>query len=205
MADNMDKNMDKEAMKAAKEAAKAAQKAKEERIKASKPKKEGNVFTRAGNGIAKFFKDFRGVAKKVSWPDTKTVFKNAGIVLAVVIVVGGAVYGIDQILNLAFSGVSDLAVQAGEYFAEVETEVVTDANGEAVTDANGEVVTQVVTTAATEVATDEHGHIADGHTHADEETEAATEEATEEATTEAATTEETATEEVTEETESAAA
>ncbi len=199
MADNMDKNMDKEALKAAKEAAKAAQKAKEERIKASKPKKEGNPFTRAGAAIAKFFKDFKGVAKKVSWPDTKTVFKNAGIVLAVVIVVGGAVYGIDQILNLAFSGASDLAIQAGEYFADdVETEVVTDENGEEVTDENGEPVTQVVTTAeATEVATDEYGHAADGHTHADEENE--------EATTEEAATEEATTEEATEETESAAA
>lgn len=132
MADNMDKNMDKEALKAAKEAEKAAKKAKEERIKASKPKKEGNIATRAGNAIARFFKDFRGVAKKVSWPDAKTVFKNAGIVLAVVIVVGAAVYGVDQILNLAFSGVSDLAVQAGEYFAEDVSEVVTDEHGHAV-------------------------------------------------------------------------
>lgn len=200
MADNMDKNMDKEALKAAKEAAKAAQKAKEERIKASKPKKEGNVFTRAGSAIAKFFKDFRGVAKKVSWPDAKTVFKNAGIVLTVVIVVGAAVYGVDQILNLAFSGASDLAVQAGEYFADdVVTEVVTDANGEAVTDANGEQVTQVVTTAAAEEVTDEHGHAAHEHDH-EEATEAATEAATEEAT-------EAATEEATtvEETESTAA
>lgn len=185
MADNMDKKLDKEALKAEKEAEKAAKKAKEERIKASKPKKEGNVFTRAGKGITKFFKDFKGVAKKVSWPDAKTVFKNTGIVLAVVLVVGAAVYGVDQLLNLAFSGASDLAISAGEYFAEEITEVVTDANGEAVTDAEGNVVTQVVTT--TEVATDEHGHAADGHTHADDETEAAAEEATEAATEEATT------------------
>lgn len=181
-----DKNMDKEALNAAKEAEKAAKKAKEERIKASKPKKEGNVFTRGGKAIAKFFKDFRGVAKKVSWPDAKTVFKNTGIVLAVVLVVGAAVYGVDQLLNLAFSGASDLAISAGEYFAEEVTEIVTDANGEAVTDAEGNVVTQVVTT--TEAATDEHGHVADGHTHADEATEAADEAATE-ATTEATTAE----------------
>ncbi|MBE6813747.1 MAG: preprotein translocase subunit SecE [Ruminococcaceae bacterium] len=187
MADNMDKKLDKEALKAEKEAEKAAKKAKEERIKASKPKKEGNVFTRGGKAIAKFFKDFKGVAKKVSWPDAKTVFKNTGIVLAVVLVVGAAVYGVDQLLNLTFSGASELAISAGEYFAEEITEVVTDANGEAVTDAEGNVVTQVVTT--TEVATDEHGHAADGHTHAEDEV--ATEEATEAVTTEEATESET--------------
>ncbi len=193
MADNMDKKLDKEALKAEKAAEKAAKKAKEERIKASKPKKEGNVFTRGGKAIAKFFKDFKGVAKKVSWPDAKTVFKNTGIVLAVVVVVGVAVYGVDQLLNLAFSGASDLAISAGEYFAdEPATEIVTDANGETVTDAEGNPVTQVVTDAATEVATDEHGHAADGHTHADEaNTEAATEEATTEEATESATEEST--------------
>ena len=175
----------------------------QERIKASKPKKEGNPFTRAGKAIAKFFKDFRGVAKKVSWPDTKTVFKNAGIVLAVVIVVGAAVYGIDQILNLAFSGATDLALSAGEYFAEEVTEVVTDANGEAVTDENGQVITQVVE--PTEVVTDEHGHAAHEHDHEDA-TEAATETATETAT-EAATEEvtEAATEAATEETDTTVA
>ena len=182
MADNMDKNMDKEAQKAAREAKKAEEKARQERIKASKPKKEGNVFTRAGDGIKKFVKDFKGVAKKVTWPDSKTVLKNSGIVLAVVAIFGIAVYGIDQVLNLAFSGASDLAIRAGEYFAEdIEEVVVTDENGETVTDENGEAVTQIVTTteAVVEEATEEAAEEA-----AEEATEEAAEEATEETTIE---------------------
>ena len=43
----------------------------------------------------KFIKDFRADIKKIIWPDFKTVLKNTGIVLAVVAVVGLAVFLID--------------------------------------------------------------------------------------------------------------
>ena len=59
MADE-NKQVDKEALKDHKQAEKEALKAKKERIKQSKPKKEGNVFTRAAARIKKFFKDFKG-------------------------------------------------------------------------------------------------------------------------------------------------
>ena len=36
--------------------------------KANKPKKP-NIFVRAGTAIARFFKDFRGEIKKITWPD----------------------------------------------------------------------------------------------------------------------------------------
>ena len=39
--------------------------------KANKPKKP-NIFVRAGKAIARFFKDFRGEIKKITWPDAKT-------------------------------------------------------------------------------------------------------------------------------------
>ena len=78
-----DKNIDKEAQK-------AAEKAKKERIKASKPKKEGTIVSRGTAGVKKFCKDFVGTCKKVSWPTGKQVLKNAGVVLATIAVVAVA-------------------------------------------------------------------------------------------------------------------
>ena len=54
MADNI---ADKDALKAQKDAEKAAKKAKQDRIKQSKPKKEGTVLSRAGKSVKKFWKD----------------------------------------------------------------------------------------------------------------------------------------------------
>lgn len=98
MADE-NKQVDKEALKAQKQAEKEALKAKKERIKQSKPKKEGNVFSRAGKRIVKFCKDFKGTCKKVIWPDRKTVLKNTLIVLLVTVVVGAGIW----IADFAFS------------------------------------------------------------------------------------------------------
>lgn len=98
MADE-NKQVDKEALKAQKQAEKEALKAKKERIKQSKPKKEGNVFTRAAAAIKKFCKDFKGTCKKVIWPDRKTVLKNTLIVFLVTIVVGVGIW----VADFAFS------------------------------------------------------------------------------------------------------
>jgi len=113
----MAENMDKEALQAAKEAEKAAKKAKQERIKQSKPKKEGTAFSRAGNAVKKFFKDFTGTCKKIVWPTGKQVVKNSLVVLATIIVIGAVValidFGLTKIFDLGEQGVVSLAEYVG--------------------------------------------------------------------------------------------
>ena len=70
------------------------------KAKASKAKNpKGNFFKRFGNGFKKFWKDFRGEIKKITWPDSNTVLKNTGVVLASVAVVCVVIFAIDQGLS----------------------------------------------------------------------------------------------------------
>ena len=124
MAEN---TADKEALKAAKEAEKAAKKAKQERVKQSKPKKEGNVFSRAGKSVKKFWKDFTGTVKKVVWPGAKQVLKSSLIVLVSIVVVGLVIFGIDEGLTALFRAGSNLAVSAGEQLAAQSADETTEA------------------------------------------------------------------------------
>lgn len=106
MADEK-KQADKEALKAQKQAEKEALKAKQERIKQSKPKKEGNIFTRMLNAIKKFIKDFKGTCKKVIWPDKKTVLRNTLIVFITVVVVGAGIWIVDFAFSRGIRGIQD--------------------------------------------------------------------------------------------------
>lgn len=114
----MAENTDKEALKAAKEAEKAAKKAKQDRIKQSKPKKDGSAFSRAGKTVKKFFKDFTGTCKKIVWPTGKQVLKNSLVVLATIIVIGAVValidFGLTKIFDLGEQGVVSLAEYIGD-------------------------------------------------------------------------------------------
>ena len=114
----MAENTDKEALRAAKEAEKAAKKAKQERIKQSKPKKDGSAFSRAGKAVKKFFKDFTGTCKKIVWPTGKQVIKNSLVVLATIIVIGAVValidFGLTKIFDLGEQGVVSLAEYVGD-------------------------------------------------------------------------------------------
>ena len=114
----MAENTDKEALKTAKEAEKAAKKAKQERIKQSKPKKDGSAFSRAGKTVKKFFKDFTGTCKKIVWPTGKQVVKNSLVVLATIIVIGAVValidFGLTKIFDLGEQGVVSLAEYIGD-------------------------------------------------------------------------------------------
>lgn len=119
MADE-NKQVDKEALKAQKQAEKEALKAKKERIKQSKPKKEGNVFTRMLKAIKKFFKDFKGTCKKVIWPDRKTVLKNTLIVFVTVIIVGAGIWLADFAFTQGIRGIQDAI--SGESASDVADE-----------------------------------------------------------------------------------
>lgn len=169
MAEN---NADKEAQKLAKEAEKAAAKAKKERIKQSKPKKEGNAFSRAGAGIKKFWKDFAGTCKKVVWPSGKQVLKSSLVVLVSIIVVGAVIFGFDTGINALFEQGAKLSSSLGEKAAaDSTTAAETTAADSAETD-DTTADTQTDTTDASETETGA-------------ETTAATEETTAESTTEA--------------------
>ena len=83
--------------------------------KAAKAKNpNGNAFQRFGKGFKKFWKDFRGEIKKITWPGAKTVLKNTGVVLVSVAVVGVVIYAIDQGLSFLVTKLIELAQKTGE-------------------------------------------------------------------------------------------
>ena len=59
--------------------------------KAKKP----NAFSAFVKKAAKFLKDCKGAIKKIVWPTPKAVFKNTGVVLATIIVLGLFVFLLD--------------------------------------------------------------------------------------------------------------
>ena len=124
-------------MKLAKEAEKAAEKAKKERIKQSKPKKEGNAFSRAGAGIKKFWKDFTGTCKKVVWPSGKQVLKSSLVVLVSIIVVGAVIFGFDTGINALFEQGAKLSSSLGEKAAGDSTTTAETTAADSATDTNG--------------------------------------------------------------------
>ena len=71
---------------------KAAEKAEKP---AKKKDKKPNFFVRAGKGIAKFSRETRSELKKVVWPTPQQTFKNTGVVVAVVLLVGLCVGVVD--------------------------------------------------------------------------------------------------------------
>ncbi|MGN0550563.1 MAG: preprotein translocase subunit SecE [Acutalibacteraceae bacterium] len=59
---------------------------------AKKADKKPNIFAR----IAKYFRECKGEVKKITWPAPNTVFKSMGVVLAVIVVIGLFIYGLDR-------------------------------------------------------------------------------------------------------------
>ena len=53
--------------------------------------KKTNVFS----GVCKFFRDCKSEIKKIVWPTLPTVFKNMGVVLVVIFIVGLFVFALD--------------------------------------------------------------------------------------------------------------
>lgn len=68
---------------------------------ADKSEKKENFFVRIGNGLAKFFRETKSEAKKMVWPTPQTVFRNTGVVLATIIIIGLFVFALDTgLVNL---------------------------------------------------------------------------------------------------------
>lgn len=67
---------------------------------AEKAKKE-NGFVRFTKKAGKFFRDCKGEIKKIVWPTPKNVFKNVGVVLATIILLGLFIFLLDTVfMNL---------------------------------------------------------------------------------------------------------
>jgi len=81
--------------------------------KSNKPPKKknpnGNFFVRAGKGIAHFFKDFKAELKKIVWPDFKSVMKNTGVAIVVILVIGIGIWLVDFGLTQGLKGLRNLA------------------------------------------------------------------------------------------------
>lgn len=60
--------------------------------------KKENIFARAGKRVSKFFHDVKGEIKKIVWPTPQAVFKNTGVVLATIIIIGLFIFGLDTVL-----------------------------------------------------------------------------------------------------------
>ncbi len=60
-----------------------------------KPDKKPNPVVRFFKRIAKFFRDCKGEMKKIVWPTPQTVFKNTGVVLVTIILLGLFVFLLD--------------------------------------------------------------------------------------------------------------
>ena len=73
------------------------------------PEKKPNIFKRMGKGIVKFFRDTKSEIKKIVWPTPKATFKNTGIVLLAMILVGVVIFGLDYGLQFLFGLVMNVA------------------------------------------------------------------------------------------------
>ena len=122
--------------------------------KASKKsaKKDGNpnVVVRAAKAVAKFFKDLKGENKKIVWPNGKTVLKNTGIVLIVVLVVGIPIWLFDW---GASEGLNALLAIEAPTKAEAVTSEIPSATTAATTVAATQATTAATTQAPTEATT----------------------------------------------------
>ncbi|MDR1735004.1 MAG: preprotein translocase subunit SecE [Oscillospiraceae bacterium] len=128
----------KKKLKAAEKAAVAKQ------AKPKKPKGEGSAK------VKKFWKDFRGEIKKITWPDFRTVLKSTGIVIATVCVIGAMIWILDFGLTQGIRGLKYLATQT-------TTTTTTAATTAATTEAAAEEATTLADEAVTTLAADAEG------------------------------------------------
>lgn len=78
--------------------------------KPEKADKKPNAFVRVGKGAVKFLRDVKNEVKKIVWPAPKAVFKNTGVVLAAILVIGLFIFGLDTLFMKLLGLVMNLAV-----------------------------------------------------------------------------------------------
>ena len=81
-----------------------------EKKTAKKPEeKKPNALVRFGKRAVKFFKDCKGEVKKIVWPTPNSGFKNTGVVLVTIIVLGLFVFLLDTVFMNLLGLVMDVA------------------------------------------------------------------------------------------------
>lgn len=63
-----------------------------------------------GHRVRRFFHDLKSEVKKVVWPKPRAVWKNVGVVVAMIAVVGLAVFGLDAAFTHLLALFMDVAV-----------------------------------------------------------------------------------------------
>ncbi len=71
--------------------------------------KKPNALVRFAKKASKFFRDCKGEVKKIVWPTPKTVFKNMGVVMVTMIILGLFVFGLDTLFMKLLSLVMAVA------------------------------------------------------------------------------------------------
>ena len=77
----------------------------EVKAEAKKPNAFVGVFKKAG----KFFRDCKGEIKKIVWPNKETVFKNMGVVLVTILILGLFIFALDTVFMQLLGLVMDVA------------------------------------------------------------------------------------------------
>lgn len=118
--------------------------------KAKATEKKPNIFVRMGRGIKRFVKGFFSEGKKIIWADGKTVLKNTGVVIAVIVFIGIFVwlfdFGIEKLLVYSVS--ASPMVQTEQSTDETEGQTEADTQAETDTQAAGDTAAPADTTAA---------------------------------------------------------
>ena len=71
--------------------------------------KKPKARVRFAKKMTKFFRDCKGEVKKIVWPAPKSVFKNMGVVLVTMLIVGLFVFGLDTLFMKLLSLVMAVA------------------------------------------------------------------------------------------------
>ncbi len=71
--------------------------------------KKPNFFKSFGGRVGKFLRDCKGELKKIVWPTTNTVFKNMGVVLATMLILGVFIFLLDTVFMQLLGLVMDIA------------------------------------------------------------------------------------------------
>lgn len=71
--------------------------------------KKTNAFLGFLKKMAKFFRDCKGEIKKIVWPTPHSVFKNMGIVIVTIAVLGLFIFGLDTVFMKLLSLVMNIA------------------------------------------------------------------------------------------------
>lgn len=99
--------------------------------KAKAADKKPNIFVRMGRAIKRFVKGFFSEGKKIIWADGKTVLKNTGVVLGVIVFIGIFVwlfdFGVERLLVYSVSASPMLQTEQAEDETDAETETDTQA------------------------------------------------------------------------------